>query len=583
MSIDIYKLSETNEIECKEASGGLPKDLWETYSAFANSNGGIILLGIKEKNGNFSVQGLDNIDKIKKDLWDNLNNPKKVSANIISDENVSVKEYNEKFILEIVVPRADRRQKPVYIGENPYSDNKHGGTFRRNHSGDYKCTKNEIDRMIADSLDKSQDGMILEGFTIDDLDIETISNYRNRLGTLKPSHPWIGLDLKTFLYRLGAYGKDRVKGIEGVTAAGLLMFGQEREILEEFPKYFLDYREKFTENRWDYRTNSSEGTWSGNIYDFYFKIINRITDNLNVPFKLISGIRQEDTRVHDAIREAVANAIIHADYSLERGIVIERQNTYFKFSNPGSLRISIEEAMNGGISDPRNVNIFKMFNLIGVGERAGSGLENIGKAWKEQEWETPNLNETYNPDRVELILSTNSLLPKESVDFIKNMLGDEYNNLDKDEKMALVTAHHEGSINNRRLQTLVDNNSLYSNKILSSLVKMGYLDTKGKARGTKYILSNKFDNEFFNDKNNNGNNIKEKIDKNNKNLDLSNSDEIKIIEFIEINGYITNAMARENFGFGSTKVKNLFNKLIKTKKINKEGSGPQTRYVLNEK
>ena len=227
--------------------------------------------------------------------------------------------------------------------------------------------------------------------------------------------------------------------------------------------------------------------------------------------------------------------------------------------------------MNGGISDPRNVNIFKMFNLIGVGERAGSGLENIGKAWKEQEWETPNLNETYNPDRVELILSTNSLLPKESVDFIKNMLGDEYNNLDKDEKMALVTAHHEGSINNRRLQTLVDNNSLYSNKILSSLVKMGYLDTKGKARGTKYILSNKFDNEFFNDKNNNGNNIKEKIDKNNKNLDLSNSDEIKIIEFIEINGYIKNEMAIENFGFGSTKVKNLFNKLIKAKKNKQRG------------
>ena len=58
---------------------------------------------------------------------------------------------------------------------------------------------------------------------------------------------------------------------------------------------------------------------------------------------------------------------------------------------------------------------------------------------------------------------------------------------------------------------------------------------------------------------------------------------VKISEFIESNGYITNAMARENFGFGSTKLKNLFNKLIKTKKINKEGSVPQTRYVLNEK
>lgn len=176
------------------------------------------------------------------------------------------------------------------------------------------------------------------------------------MASIKPTHPWLGLDLKTFLYKLGAYGKDRIKGTEGVTAAGLLMFGEEREILDEFPKYFLDYREKMTDNRWDYRITSSEGTWSGNIYDFYFKIINRITDNLNVPFELVHGIRQDDTRVHHAIREAVANAIVHADYRLERGIVIERQNTCFKFSNPGSLRISIEEAMNGGISDPRNEN-----------------------------------------------------------------------------------------------------------------------------------------------------------------------------------------------------------------------------------
>lgn len=77
--------------------------------------------------------------------------------------------------------------------------------------------------------------------------------------------------------------------------------------------------------------------------------------------------------------------------------------------------------------------------------------------------------------------------------------------------------------------------------------------------------------------------MKEKIDKNDKNLDLLTRDEIKIIEFIESNGYITNAMARENFGFGSTKVKSLFNMLMKTEKINKEGSGPRTRYILNKK
>ena len=57
---------------------------------------------------------------------------------------------------------------------------------------------------------------------------------------------------------------------------------------------------------------------------------------------------------------------------------------------------------------------------------------------------------------------------------------------------------------------------------------------------------------------------------------------VKISEFIESNGYITNAMARENFGFGSTKVKKIFNKLMNIEKINKEGNGPQTRYILNK-
>lgn len=386
MEFDIYSIIENDEIECKEASGGLPRDLWETYSAFANTSGGIIVLGIKEKSGKFFVVGVEDEDKIIKDLWDNLNNPKKVSANILTNKSVRIKTVNGQTIIEINVPKAERRYRPVYIGENPFNDNKHSGTYRRNHSGDYKCSKEEIKRMIADQLDESQDSLILEGFGIEDLNKDTINSFRNRLRAVKPNHPWISLDDKDFLYKLGAYDKDRKCGIEGITAAGLLMFGEERAIIDEFPKYFLDYREKISDDfRWDYRLISSDGMWSGNIFDFYFKIINRITDNLNVPFRIVNGIRQEETRVHEAVREAVANALIHADYRLPRGIVVEKGKTYFKISNPGNLRITREEALKGGISDPRNENIFKMFNLLGVGERAGSGLENIQLAWKEQE------------------------------------------------------------------------------------------------------------------------------------------------------------------------------------------------------
>ncbi|WP_300382600.1 RNA-binding domain-containing protein, partial [Clostridium sp.] len=536
MEIDIYSIVENEEIECKEATGGLPKDLWESYSAFANTNGGTIILGIKEKKGLFYPVGIENPDNILKDLWDNLNNPKKVSANILNNSLISIEDVDGKKIILINVPKAERRERPVYIGENPFNESKHAGTYRRNHSGDYKCSKEEIKRMIADQLDESQDSLILEGFDIDDLNQDTINSFRNRLRAIKPNHPWVALNDKQFLYKLGAYDKNRKLGIEGITAAGLLMFGEDRGITDEFPKYFLDYREKMSGDvRWDYRLISSDGMWSGNIFDFYFKIINRITDNLNVPFKILNGVRQEETRVHEAVREAVANALIHADYKIPRGIVIEKGKTYFRVSNPGNLRITREEALKGGVSDPRNENIFKMFNLLGIGERAGSGLENIQLAWKEQEWLAPDLEELYNPDRITLTLRTVSMLPEESISLLKIVLKDKYSELSKEEVVALVSAHQEEYVTNNRLQQLLDTHAIVGNKILSSLVDKGYLEADGVGRGTKYYLTKIFTDIEVEAKSNDG-------------IELS-SDEMLIIDYIIKNKFITNSLARSELKF----------------------------------
>ncbi len=107
------------------------------------------------------------------------------------------------------------------------------------------------------------------------------------------------------------------------------MFGKERVITEVLPHYFLDYREKFTdEERWSNRVISSSGTWSGNLYDFYFMIINKLTSNLDVPFRMQGLIRQDDTRVHAALREALVNALVHADYNGRIGIIIEKTKIF---------------------------------------------------------------------------------------------------------------------------------------------------------------------------------------------------------------------------------------------------------------
>mgnify|MGYP002531361041 CR=1 FL=1 len=51
-------LGEDHERECKLATGGLPESIWETYSSFANTEGGIIILGISEKDDQCFYDGL---------------------------------------------------------------------------------------------------------------------------------------------------------------------------------------------------------------------------------------------------------------------------------------------------------------------------------------------------------------------------------------------------------------------------------------------------------------------------------------------------------------------------------------------
>ena len=139
MKQDIFDLSQFNEyregnrLEVKKATGGLPNSLWETYSSFSNCNGGAIILGVKEReDGSWCTTRLQNKNKFLKDFWDTINNRKKVSVNLLNEENVETYDIDGDVIIVIYVAKADRAYKPVYINDDLF-----GGTFRRNHEGDY--------------------------------------------------------------------------------------------------------------------------------------------------------------------------------------------------------------------------------------------------------------------------------------------------------------------------------------------------------------------------------------------------------------------------------------------------------------
>ena len=82
---DLGKYRENNRIEAKKATGGFPKSLWESYSAFANTIGGIILLGVEEKaDGSFERAGLKNASALLDEFWQKVNDKTIASKNILS-------------------------------------------------------------------------------------------------------------------------------------------------------------------------------------------------------------------------------------------------------------------------------------------------------------------------------------------------------------------------------------------------------------------------------------------------------------------------------------------------------------------
>ena len=409
--MELLSKGEKVDIECKESDSTLTKSLWETYSSFANTNGGYIFLGIKENkkkrlpNERFEIQGIKNPDVQIKDFWNTINGDK-VNKNILKDEDVQEVKIpsSELAIIVICVPRADYNNRPIFINGNPYK-----GTFKRNHEGDYHATEDEVNAMLRDQKSEGNDGIVLEHYGLDDIDEDTINHYRTMFQNNNPDHVWNPLDNKQFLTKLGGYKKDRSKGIEGLTIAGLLMFGKGISIRERFSNLMMDYRDEShatADMRWSDRV-TYDGTWENNLFNFFMKVSPKLTAELKKPFVLENQQRIDDTPIHKAVREAFVNMIIHSDYLLDSGTlkIIKKQGEYV-FTNPGNLKLSVEEIFKGGNSKSRNPNMQLMFRMVGFGDNIGSGIPTILNVWKQADWVEPNLYEDTHLNQVTLTLKT---------------------------------------------------------------------------------------------------------------------------------------------------------------------------------
>jgi len=200
------------------------------------------------------------------------------------------------------------------------------------------------------------------------------------------------------------------------------MFEDGFEIEKYLPSYFLDYSFFVSHDplsRYEDRVYSSSGDWSGNLFDFLIKVINKIGFRLPSPFAWMadSEVRDHDTLLKRVIRETIVNALSNADFSYPEGLVIRHYSDEIIFENPGLLLMSQEKAQEGGHSDPRNKNILKMLSLLGMGERSDSGINLINKACLAYGLQQLKIVQTTEPDRTTISINLvakdgNQAIPK---------------------------------------------------------------------------------------------------------------------------------------------------------------------------
>ena len=576
---DMMLYGERINIEYKEAASDLPKSLWETYSSFANTIGGTIVLGIKEHRnksveaGKFEIRGVGDADKMLKTFWDTINSDK-VSRNILVDEDVECVNYEDKTLLIVHVPQANYTMRPIYINKNLI-----GGTFKRNYEGDYHCTDDEVKSMLRDANENGNDGVLIEHYDMNDIDLPTLHAYRNRFEVRNVDHAFNQLDDKDFLRNMGGYTTDRSIRREGLTMAGLLMFGKGLSVRDRFDNLRMDYIDKTNlvdDIRWSDRL-TYDGMWENNLYNFFTRVVPKLTADLKRPFRLEGLERIDDTPVHKAVREGMTNMIIHADLCITGVLKVEKYDKEFVFSNPGSLKLPIADIMRGGNSKARNPRIQNMLRMIGYGDNIGSGYPTILKTWKEQNWRKPTLLDRTELRQVDLTLPMISLLPKTVLEEMKHYYGSAvYDLLTANEQQILAYVWNGDSISNIELQQLLGLNSIEAGKLLHQMVKKGLMNQNNKNRWTTYTIHKE---QVANESMEKSMEKSEEKSKEKSEEKLTPT-EIRVVELIQKKSHHTYKTLSQTLGFTESYIYKVLNQLKKKNVIKREGGRKEGFWVV---
>ena len=383
---------EWEDFEVKEAKSELPKNIWETVGAFANTSGGWIVLGVKQIGKKFEMIGVDNVEKLEQDFLGTLRSQK---FNVRLSASSFRYDIDGHKILAFYVPSS--ALKPIYYG-NP------SNTFIRMGSGDQRATEMEVMQMYHDQSFGIRSELSIPDTDMGMLNMDTLHSYRAYLNVDGALPQCKDMNDEEFCKKLNILD---AKGL--LTYAGLLMFGKSPYVTAYVPTFCMDYIEipgptvEAAYTRYTYRIPEQENLWES-----YLIIYRRLRTLIDTPFKLDSdrGVNVEDKRQWDILREALANMCMHTDHFSPVRSCIHAFTDKIEFVNAGSLPMPAEQMVRPFYSSLRNPTIAKLVRFANISENVGFGMGKLF-SWKQLTGNEGTCKSDRNVVRVTFFLKNN--------------------------------------------------------------------------------------------------------------------------------------------------------------------------------
>ncbi|MGW7445631.1 ATP-binding protein [Kitasatospora sp. NPDC054795] len=478
--------TDTSFIEAKKAKGGLPEKLWETVSAFSNAQGGVILLGIDEKEG-FSVTGVDEPGAMEVAI-----------ANICSGDTmeppvrplIQTHEVEGKHVVVVEIPPMGSGQKPCfYRGLGAY-----GGSYIRVGDNDRRLTDYEVNLLLAGRGQPRDDERIVIEAAIEDLDPTIVQSFvagqrRERRRAFENK-----TDDQLLVMMKAAKEHD---GRVVPTLAGLLCMGAyPQQFFPQLNVTFVVYPnitagvpgpsgERFLDN----------ASLSGPIPDVVSSALAMLRRNMRRR-SVISGISRQDVWEYPetALREAVVNALVHRDLSqgsLGTPTQVEMYPDRLIVRNPGGLYgpVNLMDLATSHISSARNqalVHILQNVDLPDGGkvcEARGSGISSMIYSLRSAGMGLPEFEDQISAFQV--TFPNASLLDEDTVRWIGS-LG--LQGLSDSQALALARMRNGESLNNNSYRSHLGVDSRVATSELRDLVDRGVVVQSGSRRWATYTL-----------------------------------------------------------------------------------------------